>query len=297
MLKRSAIGLLSLLSPPIGLLLAGVPARWAAVPVLFAFVAVPLFWIAADHPTALAVLAVLTVASAVLLTLSCAVVAFWYAGYDRRLHRPRKRLLGLLVLFVLAAVAAHALLAQGRERILEPFRIPSVAMLPTLIPGDQFFVDKRKLSRPRPGDVVVFWPAGDRHEPFVKRVIAIEGDTVETEGNQIRVNGRELVHVPLASGESCSATTLETAWGRCVLETVSPGRTYELLLLDRVAERFGPRTLEAGEIFVLGDNRNNSYDSRHFGPIREDAVVGRAIVVWFSWWNWRPRLSRIGIRP
>jgi signal peptidase I len=131
----------------------------------------------------------------------------------------------------------------------------------------------------------------------VNRVIAVEGDTVETREDQVWVNGQELTHVPLGPRQACSADTSETARGRCIEESLPQGRNYQLLLIERTAEPYGPRTLRPGELFVLGDNRNNSYDSRHFGPIRGDAVIGRAIVVWFSWWEGRPSPSRIGIRP
>jgi signal peptidase I len=297
LLKHIALAFLALLSPPIALLLAGVPARWAALPLLLPFAAVPVFWNAADHPHALALLGLLTGVGAVLITLTCAAVAFWYAGRASRQQRSTTRLLGILGVFVIASVVAHFLLAPIRESRLEPFRIPSGAMLPTLVPGDQFFVDKRKLTAPQPGDVVVFRPPRGGPEPHVKRVIAVAGDTIETAGDRVWVNGRELPHLPLGPNEACSEETSETARGRCIREDLRPGRSYELLLVDRTAEPFGPRTLEPGELFVLGDNRNNSYDSRHFGPIREDAVVGRAIVVWFSWWDWRLRLKRIGVRP
>ena len=297
LLLRAGLALLALLSPPIALLLAGLPARWAALPLLVPFAAVPVYWILPDYPDALARVALASGTATILVVLASSVVAFWYAGRESRVRRTRRAFLGLFVLFVLASVAGQALFAQLRERRLEPFRIPSAAMVPTLIPGDQFFVDKRQGGRRSPGDVVVFWPPGDHKEPQVKRVIAVEGDTVETRGDQVWVNGRALPHAALATGEACSVQTSETAQGTCVRETLGPDRSYELLLKDRLAESFGPRTLEPGELFVLGDNRNNSYDSRHYGPIREDRVVGRALVVWFSWWSWKPRFSRVGIKP
>jgi len=255
------------------------------------------YWILPDYPDALVRVAVASGAGTVVVVFASSVVAFWYAGGESRVRRTRQALLGLFVLFVLASVAGQAVLAQLREKRLEPFRIPSAAMVPTLIPGDQFFVDKRRVHGPLPGEVVVFWPPGDHNEPHVKRVIAVAGDTVETRGDQVWVNGKELPQAALGQGEPCSAQTSETAQGTCVQESLPSGRSYPLLLLHRLAEPFGPRRLESGEFFVLGDNRNNSYDSRHFGPIREDRVVGRALVVWWSWWDWRPRLSRIGLKP
>jgi signal peptidase I len=280
------------------LLLAGLPARWAALPLLLPFGVVPAYWVLPDHPDALAAFALVSGAMTVLVVVVSSIVAFWYAGRASARQRTRGALLGLVALFVLASFAGQAALMGLRQTRLEPFRIPSPGMLPTLIPGDQLFVDKRRLSRSSPGDVVVFRPPGDHPEPHVKRVIGVEGDTVETRGHQVWVNGQELTHVPVPSGQPCSVETSDTVRGRCIHETLRPGTTYQLLLIDRVSERrFGPRTLASGELFVLGDNRDNSYDSRQFGPIREDRVLGKALVVWWSWWDWRPRLSRVGLKP
>jgi len=298
LLRRAGIGLVALVSPSIGFLLAGLPVSWAVLVFIQPLLDVATYAALPDHPRALAVAALAGALLTILVSLASSILAFWFAGREARCRRARGALLGLVACFVLASVLANFTMEELRRARLEPFRIPSGGMLPTLIPGDQFLVDKRRLTPASPGDVVVFRPPGEHHqETHVKRVIAVAGDTVEIRGDEVWVNGNELAHVALAPGEGCSAQTPEVTHGYCVREVLRPDRSYQLLLIDRPAGPFGPRTLKSGELFVLGDNRNNSYDSRHFGPIHEDQVMGRAIVVWLSWWEWRPRLSRIGLKP
>jgi signal peptidase I len=158
--------------------------------------------------------------------------------------RRRRRPSGLAVGFALIAV-----LIVVRIFVAEPFRIPSESMEPTLRPGDQTLVDKLQGKSPRRGELVAFQsPQND--EVLLKRVVAVAGDTVGLEDGVLVVNGRK-VREAYADPEA----------------------------IDSVY--FGPVKVRAGTIFVLGDNRANSEDSRDFGAVRTDTIIGRAVArVW-----------------
>lgn len=187
-------------------------------------------------------------------------------------HRPLWRELPVLV--VIAFLVALLI----KTFVLQAFYIPSGSMIPTLQIGDRVLVEKVSyhLTDPHRGNVVVFEkdlsgaaPAGDQpfwvdignavkdlfgfptgnDEDLIKRVIAVGGDTVEGKDGGVYVNGRRIPEPYLPDGTETSA--------------------------------FGPVQIPPGRLWVMGDNRGNSDDSRNFGTISESAVVGRAFVlVW-----------------
>jgi signal peptidase I len=142
---------------------------------------------------------------------------------------------------VLAVVAVVAL----RLFVLEPFRIPSGSMAPTLQAGDQVLVDKRAYSDtdPRRGDLAVFH-APRTGEILLKRVVAVGGDMVGIEDGVLVVDGRR-PREPYADPDA----------------------------IDSVY--FGPVRVRPGTVFVLGDNRANSEDSRDFGAVATGRLIGR----------------------
>jgi signal peptidase I len=137
------------------------------------------------------------------------------------------------------------LLIAVRLFVAEPMRVPSASMEPTLRPGDHVLISK--LAEPRRGDLVVFANAGDL---LLKRLVAVGGDQIGLEDGHLVVNGR---------------TVEEPYVDHHVLEGVY----------------FAPVTVPSGAVFVLGDNRTGSIDSRAFGPVPRSALVGRvALRLW-----------------
>jgi signal peptidase I len=155
-----------------------------------------------------------------------------------------------------AVIAGGIVIALVVEAFLvQAFWIPSPSMVPTLEVGDRVLVNKLsyKLHDVHRGDVVVFErpPAAsngsnDEIKDLIKRVVAVGGDTVEQQDGRVYVNG-ELIEEPY----------------------LEPGTRTENL---------PQQTIPEGQVFVMGDNRENSEDSRIFGPIDEDTIVGRAFV-------------------
>jgi signal peptidase I len=150
---------------------------------------------------------------------------------------------------ITVGIALIVLLALVRIFVAEPFKIPSESMEPTLKPGDQALVNKLAGKPPRRGQLIVFH-APRTGDVTLKRVVAVSGDTVGLEDGVLVVDGHK-VREPYANTKS----------------------------IDSVY--FGPVRVRPGTVFVLGDNRGNSEDSRDFGAVRTDNIIGQAVArVW-----------------
>jgi signal peptidase I len=207
---------------------------------------------------------------------------------DAALIRPvRDRSNGGYAVASLIAACIYVLLAVTlRTSWVEAFKIPSGAMIPTLAIGDHIFVDKTART-PERGDVIVFKYPKEPEKDFIKRTVAVGGDTVEMDGNQLVINGKPVprTHVD----EPCSydeyleeADRWETRECEAWNETLD-GHSYRVVF-DRhgSARSFPVVTVPAGQYFVLGDNRDNSHDSRYWGSVPPDHVKGTARTVWWS---------------
>jgi signal peptidase I len=177
-----------------------------------------------------------------------------------------------------------------RSLIAEPFQIPSKSMVPTLKVGDYILVNKWiygvrlpvlhtkiiDVSLPERGDVMVFYPPHqDRY--FIKRVIGLPGDKVNLIKGQLFINGEKMAQ---------KAYIDEPAAPRSVLMMEDLGSTEHLMqrrnLPTRLSINFST-TVPAGHYFMMGDNRDNSSDSRVWGPVPENRIVGKAFARWMFW--------------
>jgi signal peptidase I len=190
------------------------------------------------------------------------------------------------------AVAAIAFVALGlfavtlRAAWVEAFKIPAGSMLPALQVGDHMFVAKAA-KQPRRGDVAVFRYPNDPRLDFVKRVVAVGGDTIEVRDNQLVLNGQPVprVHVD----EPCEYDDYVEDEGRwekrpCdAWDETLDGRTYRVFFDHNGGEHSTrPVTVPAGSYFVLGDNRDNSHDSRYWGFVPSENIKGVARKIWWS---------------
>jgi signal peptidase I len=198
----------------------------------------------------------------------------------------------LLVVFVL------------RSFLVEPFQIPSSSMVPTLQVGDYILVNKYtygirlpvlrtkvlSLNEPQRGDVMVFFPPHMNDTYFIKRVVGLPGDTVTYRGKQLYVNGKPVIYESLGvvpEGNSRYEVALETLGGKHHLMQVDqtrPARDFSLVV-------------QPGHYFMMGDNRDNSSDSRIWGQVPEKDIVGKAFAVWMHWDSLFsiPSFSRVGL--
>jgi signal peptidase I len=167
-----------------------------------------------------------------------------------------------------------------RATVVQAFRIPTSSMEETLLVGDFLLVNKflygskipftdvrlPKIREPKRGDVIVFKHPVEGKD-FIKRCIGVAGDTVEVRNDVVYINGSAL------------------------------NEPYKILRgFGGAASNYGPAVVPAGHLFMMGDNRHNSYDSRGWGPLSMEYVKGKAMVMYFSWDKKKhlPRWTRIG---
>lgn len=202
------------------------------------------------------------------------------------------------VLFAAVFVLA---LACVRSSVFASYHVPTGSMNPTFLEGDLFFSNKLayrlkvpftktslvEWAAPSRGDLVIFTYPGDG-SLYTKRVIAVAGDIVEIRDKRVIVNG-----VPVRLEPAGGAPGL-----RYFTETLD-GVSYTVQHdpLRRAASDMPPLSVPPGRVFVMGDNRDNSFDSRYWGTLPVENIEGKMAVRWFSidWKSLRPRLGRIGL--
>jgi signal peptidase I len=178
-----------------------------------------------------------------------------------------------------------------RDHLLQPFRVPSSTMFPAIWPGDRMLAAKNAyLTRdPQAGDIVIFRNPDDRRVFFLKRVVALAGDSVEIRDGDVYINDVKLRREAVAS----PAVTPPQVPGGKYFEEWNGNATYRILLSANAAPGAGqfPRTVVPKNCcFVMGDNRNSSVDSREFGAIPIVGIVGKASFIYEPAGNW----SRFG---
>jgi signal peptidase I len=186
-----------------------------------------------------------------------------------------------------------------RSFIAEPFRIPSGSMMPTLLVGDFILVNKFgygirlpvlntkviPISDPQRGDVVVFRYPKDPSIPYIKRVIGLPGDTIRYEDKVVYVNGVAMPQEVVGYYHGVGYGARSTGASRRVEDLT--GINHAILVQpDRGQAEPREWTVPEGHYFVLGDNRDDSTDSRFWGFVPDENLVGRAFVIWMNW-DWR----------
>ena len=149
-----------------------------------------------------------------------------------------------------------------RTFIVQAFRIPSGSMIPTLLVGDHILVNKLvyRFGDPKRLDVVVFKFPLDPKKDYIKRVIGLPGDKVEIINKVVYINGKPLKEPYVQHTDP-----------HIIPRGVQPRDNY------------GPVVVPKGHYFVMGDNRDSSYDSRYWGFVARKAFIGKALIIYFSW--------------
>ncbi|ADU96101.1 signal peptidase I [Thermovibrio ammonificans] len=186
-----------------------------------------------------------------------------------------------------------------RTFIVQSFHIPSGSMIPTLLIGDFILVDKvtYRFRPPERGDVVVFHFPLNREVYYVKRIVGVPGDRIQVKEGKLYINGKPCKYRP-AGSFSYYENGVEYE-GKLFYEFL-PRRNgtvkKHLILKTGTQGDFTPVfVVPKGEYFMMGDNRNNSYDSRYWGFVKGSEIVGIARIIFFSWDPHRhvPRFNRI----
>ena len=232
-----------------------------------------------------------------------------FSKSEKYSHRPK------VVQWSIEMFPVLLLVLVFRGFIFEPFRVPSNSMMPTLLTGDFIIVNKFdyglrlpitntklvEFSSPNRGDVIVFRYPNYEKTPgysgvdFIKRIVALPGDVISYKKDQLIVNGKSVEvkkigpYIGVDSGKSMNNYRLTReifdSSGHDIL--LNPkGHSNELVEI----------TIPQGHYFVMGDNRSHSSDSRFWGFVPEDYIIGRAIGIWMHWdWNFNTmQFSRIG---
>ena len=275
--RRPALALVAnLLIPPVGHFYVGAARRGVllglAVRAITAASVLPILIV----PGLASMVAALLVAIA--MTLVMVVDGVVLARRERHGYRPRSYNRWYVYVGVAAlSLALGSVLSTAIRTQIKAYRMPAASMSPTLLDGDYFFADRtpgRRLE-PHRGDVIVFPYPGDPTKDFAKRVIGLPNDVIEIKDKRVSVNATAL-HEPY------------------VVYADSSVRPRDLDPRDN----FGPYLLGPDQLFVMGDNRDNSNDSRYWGPLHRRAVRGKAIVIYWSWDKEKAsvRWGRIGVR-
>ncbi|GAV20587.1 signal peptidase I [Mariprofundus micogutta] len=197
----------------------------------------------------------------------------------------REWLESLLVIAVLAVVI--------RSFIVAPFKIPSSSMIPTLEIGDYLFVlrypygfripltDTQLMSKEvKRGDVAVFVYPEDKSKDYIKRIVGIPGDKIVYLNNKLSVNG---VEMPLTFEGKRTYFMADGGIDVSIQHEENLNGLKHKVLIKDYSIRDGEWTVPEGHYFAMGDNRNNSRDSRFWGFVPQSYMVGRAAIVWWSW--------------
>jgi signal peptidase I len=175
-------------------------------------------------------------------------------------------------------VIAVVLALFMRTFVVQAFKIPTGSMEPNLLIGDHLLVNKfvfaptlsnaeravLPTTEIRRGDIVVFKYPEDPERDFIKRVIGLSGETIELRDHRIHVNGR----------------VIEEPYAHYLPRSAGPGGAE--ITPDDVRERYGPVVVPAGSVFVMGDNRDNSQDSRYWGFLPKENIKGKALMIYWS---------------
>jgi signal peptidase I len=187
--------------------------------------------------------------------------------------------------------------------------VPSGSMNPTIIEGDRVYVNKlaydlkvpfttwhiAQWANPQRGDIVVFFSPYDGTR-LVKRVVGLPGDTVELRKEQLIINGQPVDYAPLSKEISGQLPEAEQQQSLFAMEQL-PSHVHAVMAIPAIPAKrtYGPVTVPASHYFMMGDNRDNSFDSRYFGMVERSRIVGKAMDVVFSINKnnyWLPRSQR-----
>jgi len=195
-----------------------------------------------------------------------------------------------------------------RSFIVEPFRIPSGSMMPTLVVGDFILVNKFtyglrlpvtdqkivEMGAPKRGDIVVFRFPKDPSVDYIKRVVGLPGDRVAYRNKELFINGERIAANALGQYKSLN-TGLPVPGVEEFRETLGDNKHHILIEVNR-RNISGQMIVPEGHYFVMGDNRDNSNDSRFWGTVPEENLVGRAFFIWMNlnFDDWSLKWDRIG---
>lgn len=236
---------------------------------------------------------------AIMLVATVITGAIW--GLDAWLFAPRRRAAKetakepLIVEYSRSFFPIILIVLLLRSFLVEPFRIPSGSMMPTLLIGDFILVNKfaygirlpvwnKKIipiDEPERGDVVVFRYPEDPSIDYIKRIVGLPGDRIGYYDKKLYINGKPVEQEPLGSYAGVGSGISMTG-ANMLLERLGDVE-HHILVMPGAPSGNGEIEVPQGRYFVMGDNRDNSKDSRVWGFLPEEYLKGKAFMIWMNW--------------
>lgn len=254
-------GLLSLLEPGLGQIYNG-QARKGIIFILLQLLLIPVLMLSLDSSYVLIYLSgiILFTLTYYLIVVGDAVTYAGKHGSEYQLKKYNKIVVYLGTVILLTAFSASVKLLV-RNYYVQAFKIPASSMEPTLLTGDHILVDRGMSARnPNRGDLVIFEYPEDPSKDFVKRVVAVGGDLVAIKDKELFVNNKPVKESYIVHKEP---------------EVIPASQNPR--------DNFGPATVPEGSYFMMGDNRDRSYDSRFWGFVEKSKIKGTVRNIYWSW--------------
>jgi len=205
-----------------------------------------------------------------------------------------------LILILMSTGNSTQISFNVRANLVEAFRVPVASNYPTIIPNDRFLANKLAYENcdPERGDLIVFVSTENRRVNYIKRVVAVAGDTVEIRNRQLYINGEKVERhkLPRSALDNIRIEVKGQPLEGEVFEEINGDAKYTIFLAkpahDEASPDFAAITVPEHHCFVLGDNRSLSRDSRHFGTVPLATVKGRADYLYCPAKDWS-RFGRI----
>lgn len=203
---------------------------------------------------------------------------------ERFFLQNRTVVMFMIAMFTLQSIPFSKII---KETVVEAFKIPSGAMIPTLVIGDHFLLGKLKMlvGPLRRGDIIVFPYPENPTKNFVKRIIGLGGDKIQYINGELYIND-QLVQSRLIDENLGEDSNNNGKFGSAIEfeEQIAGDKKYRVQhIRDKSASNGGPWIVPDDSVFVMGDNRDNSQDSRVWGAVKLDGIKGKAMKVYWSW--------------
>jgi signal peptidase I len=240
-------------------------------------------WLTIRFPSFTTYLALAAGAAMIVLWMIADAVVFARRIGDQFVPKSYNRVPVYLAIIIAFSIVGMIVSGVIREKWVQAYKLPSASMQQSLLIGDHIFVQKRSVLIRR-GDIVVYEFPEDPSKDFIHRVIGIPGDTVEIREKSVLINGTPL-----------SEPYVQFSEGKGLDSRVAGGAETETIV--RTRDNLVPVKVPAEKYFVMGDNRDRSYDSRFWGFVDKSKVKGIARSIYFSWDKdkMQVRWSRIGM--